>query len=172
MRVRIYKDHTRKGNNRRPEAYINYSGGFSLTHVLAYAAQAPSSRSTSSGPASEAILKIQTLLSLSSTSRFRHHPRSHLKPIKLHLLFLQPPTVSARIPLAALYMLSSNTTLFFVIGTFAALKKPMTYTNGVQISLETRSCVFIVPSSGGWWWRTGRREVCDDGHLVASSGNG
>lgn len=47
-------------------------------------------------------------------------------------------------PLAALYLLSSNATLFFVIGTFAALKKPMTYTNGVQISLETRSCVFIV----------------------------
>jgi len=57
--------------------------------------------------------------------------------------------------LAALCLLSSNATLFFVIGTFAALKKPIVYTNGAQIRLGTRWCVFIVPflvggGGGGW----------------------
>jgi hypothetical protein len=48
-------------------------------------------------------------------------------------------------PLAALYLLSSNASFFFVIGTFAALKKSIVYTNGAQISLRTGWCVFIVP---------------------------
>ena len=37
--VCIYKDHTRKGNNRRSEAHIDFGGGLSLAYVLAYVAQ-------------------------------------------------------------------------------------------------------------------------------------
>jgi hypothetical protein len=47
--------------------------------------------------------------------------------------------------LATLCLLSSNATLSFVIGTLAALKKLIVYTNGAQISLETRWRVVIVP---------------------------
>src|SRR5947209_5504819 len=101
--------------------------------------------------------------------RFKHLPRSHLTPIQLHPLFLQPRTISAWDPLASL---SSNANPFFVIGTFAALKKSITYTNGVRISLGTEWCVFIVllQMDGGGGQEKG--EVCDQGRPVASSGNG
>jgi hypothetical protein len=113
-----------------------------------------------------------SLLSLSSTCpapvsappfRLKHPPCSHLTLIRLHPLSPQPPTASARIlwPHSAC---SPRTRLFFfVIGTFAALKKPIVYTNCAQISLGTK---------WWWWWRTGRGVVCEEGHPVVSSGNG
>jgi hypothetical protein len=145
----IYKGRTRKGNDRRPEAYIN-SGGFSLTHVLAYAARVLPSLWT----------------------HIRNHPQDSSPPIPILNLsctcfctILPPQTSSLRPsnantapsalslatgglradPSATLCLLSSNATLFFVTGTFAALEKQIAYTNGAQISLEKGWCAVIVP---------------------------
>jgi hypothetical protein len=74
--------------------------------------------------------------------------------------------------LASLYLLSSIATLFFVIGTFAALKKSITYTNGVQISLLTGWRVFIVPLLVDGGGGQGEGECVMRGRPVASSGNG
>jgi hypothetical protein len=130
-----------------PPHYINSSRGFPLTHVLAYAAQALP-RSTSPRPASEAILNL-------SCACFR----TTLPP--------QTPSMQPSNACIAPSTLSSNATLFFVIGTFAALKKPIVYANGAQIGLGTRWCVFIVPflvGGGGG----GRGEAqCGEGHPAA-----
>jgi hypothetical protein len=97
--------------------------------------------------ASETTLKIQTLQSCTcfrATLRFKHLPRSHLTPIQPHPLFLQPLTISEWTPCPH-STCSPIATLSFVIGTFAALKKSITYTNGAQISVWTEWRVFIVP---------------------------